>query len=174
MPGADTEPVPTWEQQMTEPEEPAEGSDDAGTDTGAEVEKWKTLARKHEQQAKANAAAAKKLAEIEAAQKSAEEKAAEARAEAERERDELRLALLRRDAAEEAGLPRSWADRLKGATAEELLADAKNLAKDLAPKDNPPAATARAVPDLKSGALPTDGAPSKFDGDAYIRAMARK
>lgn len=36
-------------------------STDTGTDTAAELEKWKTAARKHEERAKANAAAAKEL-----------------------------------------------------------------------------------------------------------------
>lgn len=157
---------------MTEPE-PTEGNDNAGTDTAAaEVEKWKTLARKHEQNAKANADAAKRLAEIEAAQKSAEEKAAEARTQAEERAAKAELALMRRDAAEEAGLPKGWADRLRGTTAEELLADAKALAKELPGQSTQTAP--RAVADLKPGALPAGDGPSKFDADAYIRAMARK
>lgn len=148
-----------------------EFDDESGADTGqAEVDKWKALARKHEEQAKANSAAAKRLAEIEAASKSAEEKAAEARAAAEKERDEARLALLKRDAAEEAGLPKSWADRLRGTTKEELDADAKVLAKDLTPQ--PQQTSARPVADLKAGALPAgEGRPTNPSAamDAAIR-----
>jgi len=113
---------------------------------------------------------AQKAREADEAAKTEAQKHAEAKAAAEKERDDARLALLRRDAADDAGLPRSWADRLRGTTKEELDADAKALAKDLAPKQQ---SAARPVPDLRSGALPASTAPVKFDGDAYIRAMAR-
>jgi len=152
---------------MTEP--PEEDLDETGADTGQEVEKWKALARKHEEQAKANSAAAKRLAALEEAQKTAEQKAAEARTAAEKERDDARLELLKRDAADEAGLPKSWASRLRGTTKEELEADAKELAKDLAPKQQ--ASQSRAVPDLKSGALP-GGSSAPFDADTWIRKQA--
>jgi len=152
---------------MTEPEEPIEDPAEDRTD-------WKAAARKWETRAKENADAAKRLAALEEANKTAEQKASEARATAERERDEARLALLRRDAAEEAGLPKAWAERLKGATKDELLADAKNLAKDLTPPTQQ--SQARAVPDLKSGALPaSDSQPMNPSAamDAQIRAAAR-
>lgn len=52
---------------------------DTGTDTApdhaAEAKKWRDLARKHEQQAKANAAAAKELEAVKASQMSEQEKA---------------------------------------------------------------------------------------------------
>ena len=155
---------------MTEPEEleSEEGQAEDRTD-------WKAEARKWETRAKENTAAAKRLAALEEAQKTAEQKAAEARQQAEQERDEARLELLRRDAAEEAGLPRSWAGRLRGSTAEELLADAKNLAKDIAPEQKQ--STARAVPELKSGALPagngTRTPSSSSEIDAWIRGQAK-
>lgn len=157
-----------------EVDETAADTDPADKDWQAEAEKWKAHARKHEDQAKANSAAAKRLAEIEAANKTAEEKAAEARATAERERDDARLALLRRDVAEDAGLPRTWADRLRGTTKEELEADAKQLAKDLEPAAKP--TTARPVPDLKSAALPASGTTPSTSGqvDDWIRRQARR
>jgi hypothetical protein len=52
--------------------------DTGGPDLTAELEKWKALARKHEGTAKANADAAKRLAEIEAANASDLEKAVKA------------------------------------------------------------------------------------------------
>lgn len=71
-------------------------TDDTTTDTtpdpAAELAKWKSEARKHEQRAKANAAAAEKLAKLEDAKKSELERAqalvadAEARAKAAEER----------------------------------------------------------------------------------------
>ena len=159
---------------MTDPEgeiESTEGEPEDRTD-------WKAEARKWETRAKENAAAAKRLTALEEANKTAEQKASEARAQAERERDDARLALMKRDAADEAGLPRSWAERLRGATAEELLADAKNLAKDLGPK--PPAATGgRPVANLQPGALPAGDSNAGPAGssaaiDAYIRRAARR
>lgn len=82
------------------------------------------------------------------------------------------LALIKRDAAEAAGLPKSWADRLKGATKEELEADAKELAKDLpAPTTSP--GTVRPVADLRPGALPAAaGTAGAFDADKWIRSQA--
>lgn len=114
---------------------------------------------------------ATKAREADEAAKTAEQKAAERTTAAERERDEARLALLKRDVAEEAGLPRSWADRLRGATKEELEADAKQLAKDL----EPPAgrqSSARPVPELRSGALPGDSN-RPIDGNEWLRSRVR-
>jgi len=114
---------------------------------------------------------AKKAQEADEAAKTEAQKAAEARAAAEKERDEARLALLKRDIAEEAGLPKSWADRLRGSTKDELEADAKELAENLSPQQT----SARPVPALKSGALPpgtsASGSPSQAI-DAYIRQQA--
>lgn len=156
---------------MTEPEE----NDEPGTEpaTGAKPEPdWKAEARKWEDRAKANSAAAKKLADIEQAQKTDAEKAAEARALVEKERDEARLEVLRRDAADDAGLPKAWASRLRGTTKDELVADAKELAKEIAPKA-PPSTAARPVADLKPGALPNASPARAFNADDYIRALAR-
>lgn len=55
-----------------------------GTDWKAEAEKWKALSRKNEDQAKANAAAAKRLADIEAAQQTEQEKLTAAKEAAEK------------------------------------------------------------------------------------------
>lgn len=48
---------------------------DTGTDLAAEVEKWKAAARKHEDRAKANAAAAKELETVRAASMTEQERA---------------------------------------------------------------------------------------------------
>jgi flagellar biosynthesis/type III secretory pathway protein FliH len=67
----------TAEQETAKP-------DTGGPDLTAEVEKWKSLARKHEAEAKSGKDAAKRLSEIEEANKSETEKAiAAARREAE-------------------------------------------------------------------------------------------
>lgn len=70
------------------PDEPSDTDDEpdsddkgkpAGKDLSAEVAKWKALARKHEGNAKTNAAAAKKLGELEDAQKTEAERMAAAK-----------------------------------------------------------------------------------------------
>jgi len=72
-----TEPAPDQnaDQQAADTAPPA---DDAVAKATAEAEKWKALARKHEESAKANRDAAKKLAEFEAANQSDLEKAVNA------------------------------------------------------------------------------------------------
>lgn len=60
---------PAAEPQTKEPEP------DTGKGDSAEVEKWKALARKHETNSKANADAAKRLAELEESTKTETEKA---------------------------------------------------------------------------------------------------
>ena len=153
---------------MTEPidQEPAEGNEaEDRTD-------WKAEARKWETRAKQNAEAAKRLAALEEAQKTAEQKAAERLAAAEKRAAEAELLLLKREIAEEVGLPKSWAARLQGTTKEEIEADAKALAKDLPAAAKP--ATGRPVPDLKSAALPAGEQQimSGKDVDAWIRRQA--
>lgn len=91
----DTPPADTPPAQDPKPD----SDKDAGKDPQAEVEKWKALARKHEGVAKTNADAAKRLAEIEDAQKSEAEKAADKIAKAE---------------AEVSTIPAKVADALKG------------------------------------------------------------
>lgn len=116
-----------------------------------------------------------KAREADEAAKTELQKATERITAAEERATKAEMALLRRDAAEEAGLPRSWADRLQGATPEEFAADAKKLAADLGPKDASPARTAgRPVADLKPGALPA-GDQQQMTGsdvDAWIRRQA--
>lgn len=92
--------------------DPPAGKDD-GKDWQAEAEKWKALARKHEDQSKANLSdmdkVNAKLAEL-------EQKAADADARA-----------LRAEVAQAKKLTAAQAKRLQGATREELEADADEL-----------------------------------------------
>ena len=77
------------------PEQAPDATPEPTAATADDLAKWKALARKHEANAKANAAAARRLAEIEDANKSEAERLS-ARAEAaERERDEARAAMTR-------------------------------------------------------------------------------
>lgn len=80
-PPADPAPV----DPPADPVDPPSGKDPADPkDWKAEAEKWKALSRKHEGTAKTNADAAKKLADIEAAQQTEAEKLANAKEAAEK------------------------------------------------------------------------------------------
>lgn len=87
----------TTEQEETEPKEetPPKGEPEAETFDAEYVAKLRKEAAKYRTEAKTNADAAKKLAEIEDANKSEIQKAADAKAAAEKERDEARAEALR-------------------------------------------------------------------------------
>lgn len=92
-------------------------------DWQAEAEKWKSFARKHEQQAKDNAEKARRLDELEESQKSELQKVAERAEAAERRAAEIELRAMRAEVAATKGVP---VDLLTGSTVEELesMADA--------------------------------------------------
>lgn len=99
------------------------------SDTGAtdEVAKWKAMARKHEQAAKVNAEAAKRLEQIEADKAKADQTAAEREAAAEQRANAADLKALRLEVAFDKGLTPAQAKRLVGATKDELEADADDI-----------------------------------------------
>ena len=100
------------------PQEPQE------TDWKAEARKWESRAKENLTVAKANEDAAKRLAEIEEAQKTEAEKAAERLAAAEKRASELEAKALRAEVANAKGVP---ANLLSGSTQEELEASADAL-----------------------------------------------
>ena len=114
---------------------------------------WKAMARKWEQQAKENKAAADELAALKESQKSEEQKLADRAAAAEKERDEARLEALRMKVGAAKKLPADVIELLKGSTEEELSAHADRLAEhfkasvrpsgsvDQGPRGNAPART---------------------------------
>src|SRR5690554_7090202 len=88
------------------PDEP-EGADTEPAnqpDLQKEIEKWRAIARKHEERAKANAEAAARLKEIEDAGKSETEKLQAALQEAEKAARENRIRALKLEIAAEKGL----------------------------------------------------------------------
>lgn len=114
----------TTEATETATEETETTTTETEVDWKAEAEKWKANSRKNEDNAKANAAAAKKLAEIEEANKTELERVT-ARAEAaEKAAQDALEAKLRSDVAAEKGVP---AVLLIGSTQEELEAAADAL-----------------------------------------------
>lgn len=110
-----------------DPDKDADDPDKGGDDPAAELQKWKSLARKHEADAKKNAEAAKRLQELEDAKKSDLEKLTEAQKAAETRAAEAEQRALRLEVAAEKGLTPTQAKRLIGTTKEELEADADDL-----------------------------------------------
>lgn len=111
------------------PATPDPGSPDTGTepDYKADADKWKAMARKHEQQAKENADAARRLAEIEEAQKTEAEKATERLTATEKRAAAAELKALRLEVALAKGVPSDYQEFLTGDTLEELEAKADKL-----------------------------------------------
>ena len=120
---------------QTEPDKtgPTEPTEPHGTDPEPQTD-WKVEARKWEQRAKENKAAAEKLASLEHDKKTDAEKleALEKRLEA-KEKAEARAALVAR-VAKEKGVP---ADLIAGDSEEEMAAWADNLKAAITPKPAP-------------------------------------
>jgi len=158
---ADEATTPTGETTET----PTGGSTETSTETTetkvvdheADAAKWKSLARKHEKQAKENAEAAKKLKEIEDAQKSESERNAEKLTALERSAQEATLEAARLRVAIKKGLTETQAKRLVGKTEEELEADADELLSSFKPSDSKDDSTKDRRPKerLKPGATPS-------------------
>lgn len=125
------------------------------------VEFWKHKAREQEKRAKENAEAAKRLTEIEEAQKSEAQKQAEALQRAEQQLAAERSARLRAEVAAAKGVP---ADLLVGGTQEELEASADAL---IAFKGEP---SGPVVP----GQGKTPDAPAPENADDWLRGLARQ
>lgn len=117
----------------------------AGTDEpdlAAQLEKWKSLSRENEKKAKSNAAAARRLEELENASKSETERL-NARADAaEKLAAASQVEALRLSVAFEKGLTPAQAKRLVGSTKEELAADADEVLRDFPAKSTRPSGDA--------------------------------
>ena len=125
----------TTEVEATESEtDQSTESTDNTTDLAAEVEKWKALARKNEQRAKDNADKAKRLDDIEDANKSELQKLQDQLAAAQKVAADAETARLRASIANKHGVPEGL---LTGSTEEALEESATAL---LAFKGKPPAA----------------------------------
>lgn len=136
--------------------------------------KWKAHARKWEGQAKANAEAAKRLTEIEDANKSEIEKATDNARAAEARAKEAELKALRLEVASDKGLTTAQAKRLMGDTREELEADADELVESFKPaetaKGTPP--TGKPKPHLRGGGDPNEE-PVETDPAKLAAAVSR-
>lgn len=134
------------------PEAAPEASQEPQSFDAEYVAKLRAEAAKYRTEAKANAAAAKRLAEIEESQKTEVQRTAERIAELEREAAAAKADALKFRIGTAAGLPAEAIGRLQGATEEELRADAETLA-GLLGKPTPQPATAPA-PAPVSGTVP--------------------
>ena len=115
------------------------GDGDDNPDGGTleqQLAKWKAMARKHEGQARANAKAAERLAQLEDANKTELERAKERAEKAEAAAKTADARAMRLEVAQAKGLSLSLATRLQGATREELEADADDLLKEMQPTGN--------------------------------------
>lgn len=133
---------PTTEPAQPDPEPPPAKDDDTLGDAGKKaLDRMKAERDEAKRQAKANADAAKKLAEIEDAQKTETQRLVDRAEAAERERDDVTGRLLRLEVALEKGLTAAQAKRLVGATRDELEADADELLETFKPAQpaEPPA-----------------------------------
>ena len=142
-PAPATETTPAETAPVTEPTAPATAEP---VDLTSEVEKWKHFAREHEKTAKANAEAARRLAEIEDAAKSQAERDAEAKAAAERRAVAAEAELLRMRVAAAKGVPAELAGRLIGETEAEMSDDADRLMAAMKPKGVAPTGSADGGP----------------------------
>lgn len=142
-------------------------------DWEAETSKWKALARKHEQSAKANADAAKRLTAIEDAQKTEQQRLQERAQAAERELTALQSANARLRAATVYGIPAELVDLLGDGGEEQINERAELLAAKLASSAPAPTSATppptRPVESLKPGAAPAGADP---DPDAWLRHLA--
>ncbi|MCA1191622.1 hypothetical protein [Saccharopolyspora sp. 6V] len=152
------------DQQQEEPRQ-----DESGKDLADEVKKWKALARKHEGNSKVNAEAARKLKELEDAQKSEQERQSDALEQYKTRADKAEAQLRKRTIAEDrapehASLAqiKAVAKRLSGDSDEDLEADADELFELLAPEPSAPKVPSRPKESLRGGGDP-DEPPEETD-----------
>ena len=135
---------------------------DTETDWEAEAEKWKALARKHEDQWKANASKVTEYDRLVEASKSDQERLEERAAKAKSQAEQLEAENLRLKVAYAKGLPPELIGRLQGSTQRELEADADVLL-DLVKQPGQPDLRAAA------GQRPVS---SETNADDWLRQMA--
>ena len=136
------------------------------------VEYWKAMSRKNEQQAKANAAAAKKLAEIEERDLTELQKAQRDAETAKREAETARREAMTLRVAAQMGIAH-LADRLRGTTIEEFEADAELLLQ-LLPAQPQPHAAQQQPKDPGQGKAPSKPGGYQAGIDLYHKLHPKK
>ncbi|HLR94114.1 MAG TPA: hypothetical protein VK053_06295 [Jiangellaceae bacterium] len=149
----------------TSTDEGQDAAPDTGTGSAGDVDKWKAIARKHEQRAKENADKAKEYDAYVESQKSESQKLTDAQKAAEARATAAEADAARLRAALEHGLSKDDLDLLGSGTADEITQRAERLAERL--KSAKPA-----YPDLAQGrGTPGESKPTVND---LFRAAARK
>lgn len=143
--------------------ETSESSPDAGRDLEAEAAKWKAMARKHESQAKANASAAKRLAEIEDEKKSETERLTEAQKQLEKRAVDAEARALRYEVALEKGVPTKLMKFLTGESQEDIEAAADELLEAISDKESQTDNGGKPKERLRAGAVSDDTDPEVTD-----------
>jgi hypothetical protein len=123
MPGAITE-TPAEPEPATTPETVEAAPETPEVDLAAEVAKWKEMARRNEKTAKSNAAAAKKLEELEAKDRTETENAIKRAEAAEKAAEDERLARIRSEVARTEGVD---PEDITGVDEDEMRASAARL-----------------------------------------------
>lgn len=162
---------------------PQQETDDKGPDTGEpdykdEVAKWRAMSRKHEAQAKTNSDAAKRLAELEDANKSETQKLADKVSAAEKRTADAEAKATRYEVASELGVQAKHLKYLSGTTREDIEASAKGILDDFpevyAKSDTDDARPTRPKERLRAGAA-SDADPDPVHAiNDRIRAAARR
>ena len=116
----------TQQETTTEPT----GTEATTPDYEAEIAKWKSMSRKHETQAKANAAAAKRLAELEDENKSEIQKVADKVTAAEKRAADAEAKATRYEVAANLGVQAKHMKYLAGTTRDEIEESAKGILED--------------------------------------------
>lgn len=143
----------------------SQSDDDEQSDTKslqAELDRWKTHARKQETRAKQNADAAKRLQQIEDEKKTNEQRLSEQLQNLQSELDGYKTREIAQKAAADAGLPGNMAKFITAADPDDAAAQAKELAKHV--KAAQPAAN------LRQGARAEQ--PKRPSVDEWIRQQA--
>jgi gamma-glutamyl:cysteine ligase YbdK (ATP-grasp superfamily) len=164
------------EQQQAEGTPPATEGAPQEPDWKAEAEKWKAMARKHEGQAKTNAEAARRLADLEDANKSETQKLADKAAVAEKRAAEAEVKAARYEVASRLGIHSNHLKYLSGSTAEEIEEAAKAIRDDFpetyAEPDTDSGKPTRPRERLRSGAVP-DEEPDETNPRKLAAALPR-
>lgn len=163
-----------------------DGAADGDKASADEVEKWRTMARKHEARAKENADAAKRLADIEASNQTDLERLNERANAAEKRAESAELKALRYEVAADKGVPSKLMKFLHGNDEEELRSSADELleavtpatgdgnddASDKGDKDGDTPPSGRPTERMRSGAS-NDAEPETTDPTALAASIPR-
>lgn len=130
---------------------------------------WKTKAREWEKRAKANADAAKRLQQIEDANKTEAQRAADELARLRADADDARSQLLRHEVAADLGVPPKLVRFLTGTAREDVEASARDLLEAIRsePAAAPPARPTESVRRVTNG-----GPPATQDAEQWFRSLA--